>query len=62
MNLRYISIGLGLTILYFTPSYILKKYIDHTKAYFAWQIKSLNDEVSQLAKKISEKDDENKEE
>ena len=52
MNLKYITAGLGLTILYFTPSYIIKKYIDNTKEYFIWRIKILNDELNDLKDKI----------
>ena len=55
MNLKYITAGLGLTILYFTPSYIIKKYIDNTKEYFIWRLKFLSDELKDLREKI-EKD------
>jgi hypothetical protein len=63
MNLKYITAGLGLTILYFTPSYIIKKYIDNTKEYFIWRLKFLSDELKDLREKI-EKDNkvENKDE
>ena len=55
MNLKYITAGLGLTILYFTHSYIIKKYIDNTKEYFIWRLKFLSDELKDLREKI-EKD------
>ena len=55
MNFKYLTVGLGLTILYFTPSYIIKKYIDNTKEYFIWRLKFLSDELKDLREKI-EKD------
>jgi hypothetical protein len=61
MNLKYLTIGLGLTILYFTPSYIIKKYIDNTNQYFIWKLKIINDEIKDLKQKIL-KEDENKDE
>ena len=62
MNFKYITFGVGLTILYFTPSYIIKKYIDNTRDYFNWKIKILNDEIKDLKKKIDQYEDETKDE
>jgi len=62
MNFKYLTVGLGLTILYFTPSYIMKKYIDNTKEYFLWRLKILSDEIKELREKIVKEEDENKEE
>lgn len=62
MNFKYITFGVGLTILYFTPSYIIKKYIDNTRDYFNWKIKILNDEIKDLRKKIDQYEDETKDE
>lgn len=56
MNFKYLTVGLGLTILYFTPSYIIKKYIDNTNEYFIWRLNILNDEIKELKQKISEEE------
>jgi hypothetical protein len=61
MNFKYLTVGLGLTILYFTPSYIIKKYIDNTKEYFIWRLNILNDEIKEMKQKIS-KEEEKKDE
>ena len=52
MNFKYLTVGIGLIAIYFTPSYLLKKYFDNTKEYFIWRIKILSDEIKDIKKKI----------